>query len=67
MIPEEIKAQAGRYTKYVKWSDEDQCFIGRCPKLMLGGVHGDDKAKVRAELCDAVEEMAGFVACATNS
>ena len=51
-----IKTQAARYTKYVEWSDEDQCFIGRCPELMLGGVHGEHEATVYAELCAAVEE-----------
>ncbi len=53
----QIKAQAARYTKFVGWSDEDQCFIGRCPEIMAGGVHGRDEAKVYAELCQAVEEM----------
>jgi len=57
MIRKQIKEQAARYAKFVEWSDEDMCFIGRCPELMLGGVHGDDEAKVYAELCDAVEEM----------
>lgn len=44
------------YLKIVEWSDEDQCYIGTCPGLMLGGVHGDDEAKVYKELCQAVEE-----------
>ena len=57
MNRKQIKAQAARYTKFVEWSDEDECFIGRCPELMLGGVHGNDEAKVYAELCVAVEEM----------
>ena len=56
MTRKEIKAQAARYTKFVEWSDEDRCFIGRCPELMLGGVHGRDEARVYAELCQAVEE-----------
>jgi predicted HicB family RNase H-like nuclease len=56
MTRKAIKAQAARYTKYVEWSGEDQCFVGRCPELMLGGVHGDDEAAVYAELCEAVEE-----------
>ena len=51
------KEQAARYAKFVEWSDEDKCFIGRCPELMLGGVHGNDEAKVYAELCVAVGEM----------
>ena len=57
MTRKQIKAQAARYAKFVEWSDEDQTFIGRCPELMLGGVHGSDEAKVYAELCEAVEEM----------
>jgi predicted HicB family RNase H-like nuclease len=57
MTRKEIKAQAARYTKFVEWSDEDHCFIGRCPELMLGGIHGNDEARVYAELCQAVEEM----------
>jgi len=57
MTRKHIKEQAARYAKFVEWSDEDKCFIGRCPELMLGGVHGNDEAKVYAELCAAVEEM----------
>jgi len=56
MTRKQIKEQAARYAKFIEWSDEDKCFIGRCPELMLGGVHGNDEAKVYAELCAAVEE-----------
>jgi predicted HicB family RNase H-like nuclease len=45
-----------RYLKIVEWSDEDRCYVGTCPGLMLGGIHGDDEAKVYAELCQAVAE-----------
>ncbi len=47
---------ADRYALLVEWSDEDRCFIGRCPELFLGGVHGPDRATVYAELCQTVEE-----------
>ena len=57
MTRKQIKEQAACYAKSVEWSKEDKCFIGRCPELMLGGVHGDDEAKVYGELCTAVEEM----------
>ena len=57
MTRKEIKKQAAQYTKFVEWSEEDHCFIGRCPELMAGGVHGTDEARVYAELCQAVEEM----------
>ena len=45
-----------RYLKIVEWSAEDACYVGVCPGLMLGGIHGDDEARVYAELCRAVEE-----------
>jgi len=45
-----------RYIKVIEWSEEDQCYIGRSPGLMLGGVHGDSEAKVYRELCKAIEE-----------
>ncbi len=45
-----------KYLKFVQWSDEDQCYVGRCPDLMMGGVHGPDEKKVYADLCDAVAE-----------
>ncbi len=45
-----------QYIKIVEWSEEDQCYVGTCPGLMLGGIHGDDEAKVYKELCQAVEE-----------
>jgi predicted HicB family RNase H-like nuclease len=48
--------KSDRYLKIVEWSNEDNCYIGRAPGLMLGGVHGDDEAKVYKQLCDAVEE-----------
>ena len=57
MTCKQIKEQAARYAKFVEWSDEAKCFIGRCPELMLCGVHGNDEARVYAELCTAVEEM----------
>src|SRR5207249_5274949 len=44
-----------RYVKVVAWSEEDQCYIGRCPVLMFGGVHGGDERAVYAELCEAVD------------
>ena len=48
--------QSDQYLKIVEWSEEDECYVGTCPGLMLGGIHGDDEAKVYRELCEAVEE-----------
>jgi predicted HicB family RNase H-like nuclease len=45
-----------RYLKLVEWSAEDQCYVGTCPGLMLGGIHGDNETKVYRELCQAVDE-----------
>jgi len=56
MKHDEVKELAGRYGKFVQWSDEDKCFIGRCPDLFSGGVHGNEEAAVYAELCQTVEE-----------
>ena len=48
--------KSDRYIKIVKWSKEDGCYVGTCPSLMLGGVHGDDETQVYKELCGIVEE-----------
>jgi len=45
-----------RYLKIVDWSEEDECYVGRCPGMMLGGVHGENEVEVYQELCEAVEE-----------
>ncbi len=51
-----MKKKSDRYLKIVEWSDEDSCYIGRVPGLTLGGVHGDDEAKVYTKLCQVVED-----------
>jgi hypothetical protein len=56
MTRKQIKEQAACYVKYVDWSGEDGCFIGRGPEIFSGAVHGADEAKVYAELCQTVEE-----------
>jgi len=43
------------YKKIVQWSDEDGCFVGRCPGLFFGGVHGLNEAKVARELDQEVK------------
>ena len=44
------------YLKIVEWSEKDQCYVGTCPGLMLGGVHGKDEARVYKDLCRVVSE-----------
>ena len=51
-----VMKPSDRYLKFVEWSEVDRCYIGVCPGLILGGLHGDNEAKVYAELCRAVEE-----------
>ena len=48
---------SARYAKIVEWSDEDQCYVGSAPGLILGGCHGDDERQVFDELCQIVEEV----------
>ena len=48
---------ADRYAKIVEWSEEDQCYVGSAPGLLLGGCHGDDERAVFAELLVIVEDV----------
>jgi len=57
MNTKEIRKLADRYAKVVEWSDEDGCYVGRVPALGYGGVHGPDRTKVFAELCQVAEEI----------
>ena len=47
---------SARYVKIVAWSEEDQCYVGSAPGLILGGCHGDDERQVFDELYQIVEE-----------
>jgi predicted HicB family RNase H-like nuclease len=47
---------AAHYQKVVYWSDEDGCYVGQCPALFLGGVHGSHEVAVYSELCQVVEQ-----------
>lgn len=35
-----------RSLKIVEWSEVDPCYVGACPGLMFGGVHGSDEGQV---------------------
>ncbi len=45
-----------RYAKIVEWSEEDQCYVGSAPGLILGGCHGLNEKEVFAKLCEIVQE-----------
>jgi predicted HicB family RNase H-like nuclease len=51
-----MKKKSDAYLKVVEWSEEDQCYIGSCPGLMFGGVHGRTEKEVYEKLCKVVEE-----------
>lgn len=51
-----MKKSSDAYLKVVEWSEEDQCYIGTSPGLMLGGVHGTTEKKVYEELCQVIDE-----------
>jgi predicted HicB family RNase H-like nuclease len=50
-----IKKREINYLKIVEWSEEDQCFVGTAPGLIIGGVHGNNQQNVFNQLCDAVD------------
>ena len=52
----ELKTKTAHYHKIVEWSDEDGCYVGSAPPLIGECCHGNDEAKVYAELCQIVEE-----------
>jgi hypothetical protein len=43
----------------VYWSDEDNCYIGLCPSLFYGGVHGSNEKRVRAHLDRVIRDWEG--------
>lgn len=46
-----------RYHRFVRWSDEDQVYIGYCPDLYFGGVcHGANETAVYSELCEIIHD-----------
>ena len=47
---------SARYAKIVEWSEEDQCYVGSAPGLIIAGCHGDDEQAVFEKLCQIVEE-----------
>jgi predicted RNase H-like HicB family nuclease len=48
--------KAHQCLKIVEWSPEDGCYVGSCPGLMLGGVHGKDELSVYRKLGKVVDE-----------
>ena len=53
----EIRKWATAYARFVYWDEEEGIYIGQCPELFGGGVHGKDEAKAYAELLTIIEEV----------
>jgi len=51
-----MKRKTDIHHRWVAWSEADQCYIGRCPDLFHGGVHGDDPIKVARALQKVIDE-----------
>ncbi|HAK63654.1 MAG TPA: hypothetical protein DCO82_10490 [Alphaproteobacteria bacterium] len=47
---------SARYAKIVEWPEEDRCYAGSAPGLLLGGCHANDERQVFRQLCAIVEE-----------
>lgn len=44
-----------QYHRFVRWSDEDSCYIGYCPDLYFGGVcHSESEEECYSELCSII-------------
>lgn len=52
-----MRAEAQQYRREIRWSEEDRCYIGRCPDLFLGGCHGEDPESVETNLKEIIDEV----------
>jgi predicted RNase H-like HicB family nuclease len=51
------KMKRYEYELAIHWSNEDKCWIGKCPSLFGGGVHSDDPHETLTLLMAAVEDF----------
>lgn len=54
-IPTEVKNIAKKYPRYIRWSEEDKCFIGSLPDLDGDCTHGETPEEVAANLDECAE------------
>lgn len=48
---------ADQYHRFVRWSNDDQLYIGCCPDIYFGGVcHREKEEQVYAELCGIIRD-----------
>ena len=55
-----IRQTASLYPVTVRWSVEDDCFIGTVHRLAGDRCHGDDPRAVFREACEIAEELVGI-------
>ena len=46
-----------QYSRIIEWDERDQCYIGRCPELFLGGCHGDSEEEVDQKLSEIISDV----------
>jgi hypothetical protein len=51
-----MNKETDKYHRWVAWSEDDQVYVGRCPDLFLGGVHGDEPINVARQLQELIDE-----------
>ncbi|NQX02304.1 hypothetical protein HQ447_16720 [bacterium] len=53
---------ARNYPLSVRWSDEDQVFVGSVPGLVSDCCHGDTPQEVIPQLVDIAEDLVSYLA-----
>ena len=52
-----MKRLIEQYRREITWSDEDGCYVGRCPELFLGGCHGERREDVDEALKEIIADV----------
>lgn len=55
MNEHKIKALARKYSRFIKWSDEDDCYIGSLPDFEKDCTHGNTLEEVSRNLQEVAE------------
>lgn len=55
MTPYEIKKLGRRYPRVIRWSDEDDCYIGSLPDICGDCTHGNTPEEVASNLDECAE------------
>ena len=64
---EEIKRLARPYARLIRWSDEDECFVGSLPELDGDCTHGSTVEEVARNLDECVGIVCGRLSDGWNS